>query len=180
MRWWLVIICLLPQGTANPNTQSQLWIFASNPWGAFAWLGFCMVCLCLSSFTQILYSILISCVMSTFGKGLWLMGLKRRISPTACFYNQSHSSLRLRPPYASTFFFFSVFIRGPQHTGFQYKFQIYLDSSKNGTQHPLSSPSSPSWGFIKALEASHLLLGLALIIVMADVHWVLTVCQALC
>lgn len=138
------------------------------------------MCLCFSSFTRILYSILISWVMSTFGKGSWLTGLKRHISPTACFYNWSHSSLRHRPPYASTFFFLSVFVRGPLHVGFQYKFQIYEDSSKNSSQHTLISLWTPLLRIHGGLRSLSSVVGVKPITVIADVYWVFTICQALC
>lgn len=96
----------------------------------------------------VLYSVLTSCIMSTFGKGSWLTGPKRRISSTACLYNWSHSSSRLRPPYASTLPP-PCFTKGPLHIDFSVKYtsnifrqfqklQIYPDSSKNVMQLKLS------------------------------------------
>ena len=125
-------------------------------------LRLCMACLCFSSFPRILYHILISYVMSTFGNGLWLTGLKRHISPSACFYNRSHSSLRLRPPYASTFFFFFLFLSGDLSTlDFSINFKYIKTVPKNSSQHSAGSSWHPLMRIYWGLRSLSSMLGVS-------------------
>lgn len=112
------------------------------------WL--CRVCLCFSSLTQILYSILVSCVMSTFGNYSWLTELKRWISSPACFYHRSQTPA-FSPPYASTPLAHpSGSLRGPLHIDFSIDFKCNMTDPNTEAGSPSVPALTPheTWAFM--------------------------------